>query len=169
MDSVDKVLLAAMVNLVRQVPWGPNRDQLEVQAKAFAREASFESGWDNYSTAAWLNWRSRLFNLAAQARYPRTGDTLVASMNEQLFDRLVHEISLWEDDEDVGEWTRQVGRSLSSAISSVLPDDALDAVIDELAQNGYLQSDPERLKVFHRHPDMPTEQHMSLSAFGSLL
>jgi len=50
--SHGKILLDAMVHLIRQVPWGESREALELKAQAFDREGSFESGWDDAFVAS---------------------------------------------------------------------------------------------------------------------
>jgi hypothetical protein len=169
MSSVENVLLAALVKLVRQVPWGPSRSDLETRSEELRQESAFEHGWDNYTTAADLGWKAGLHRLAAEARFPRDGDRLVRSLREDLFERLVFEVSCWNDDSDVGEVTRKTQSALSMAICAGLTDDVLDSVIDELALGGHLQDDPDHLKRLYRGQEQSEKQHLGVEAFPNLL
>jgi hypothetical protein len=114
-----KILLDAMVHLIRQVPWGENRDALEEKARALNAEGSFESGWDNYSTAARLWWNAELYIVAAQCRFPREGDTAPRAMIHALDQRLYGELAGHHDDDDVGESTRMRRNGLSGALPEI--------------------------------------------------
>jgi hypothetical protein len=149
MELVNKVILDSMVRLVREVPWGPSRDSLMDISKKLSSEGSFEHGWDNYTTAAKLWWDSGIYQLAAEARFPREGDTQVAAMRDSLIRRLVHEISLEADDYDVGETTLKDRTALSRALSPSITDDIIDTLIDELAEADLLDVHPDRLKSWH--------------------
>jgi len=136
--SHGKILLDAMVHLIRQVPWGESREALELKAQAFDREGSFESGWDNYSTAASLWWKSDLYQVAAQCRFPRENDKAARAMINALDERLHHEVSGYQDDSDVGERTRVTRYELSSALPEI-PDGALKAeLLEHYRVKGFL-------------------------------
>lgn len=150
MDAIDQVVMEASVRLVRKVTWGLCRAELEAEASRLSAEGSYESGWDNYTTAARLHWRSWLHRFAAQARYPRPGDDAVDIMASNLTDRLLHEISLHEDDDDVGAATSNDRDALSLALLPSLEPDVIDAVIDAFEARGMLECWPEQLKERHR-------------------
>jgi hypothetical protein len=103
----DRIVFGTLVNLLRQVPWGASRDQLEQQASSLLRDGeaqgnksyaielpglgqleAFNAAWEEkracLGRAAELFWRSELFSLAAQARFPREGDRIVANFTERL-------------------------------------------------------------------------------------
>ncbi|MCV9964768.1 hypothetical protein OIU34_23025 [Pararhizobium sp. BT-229] len=149
MELVNKVILDSMVRLVRQVPWGPSRDKLLSMSDKFEAEGRLEHGWDNYSTAAGLWWEAGLYKLAAEARFPREGDNQVAAMRDALLHRLVREVSMHEDDDDVGEVTRKNRWSLSMALAPSVGEDTIEVLVDELAEAGLLDDSPEYLKSLH--------------------
>lgn len=120
MNIVDDILLEAMVKLVRKVPWGPDRDVLSEQSKKLRQEASLERGWDNYSTAADLDWQAGLYTLAAEARFPRQGDRAVSNLKTSLLKRLGVLVAGIEEDMDVGEVTRVFARGMDAALRPVL-------------------------------------------------
>lgn len=45
MELVNKVILDSMVRLVREVPWGPSREQLLSMSAEFESDGRFERGW----------------------------------------------------------------------------------------------------------------------------
>lgn len=150
MKTVEAVLLKAMVKLVRQVPWGPTRDELEARASRLSSEASYEAGMaDNYSTAADLRWRAAMHHLAAQARFPREGDTYVRHYRADLLRELVHKLKCDERDDDVGAWTEASNSGCSYALAGTFSDDMADTLIDELAAAGRID-DPEYYKQAYR-------------------
>lgn len=149
MELVNKVILDSMVRLVRQVPWGPSRDKLLSRATELEDEGRFERGWDNYTTAAGLWWEAGLYRLAAEARFPHEGDNQVAAMRDSLLYRLIDEVSMKEDDDDVGEATRKDRWALSTALSPSLNDDTIDVLVDELSVAGLIEDSPEYLKALH--------------------
>ena len=128
---------------------GPSRDKLLSMSDALEAEGRFEHGWDNYTTAAGLWWKAGLFKLAAEARFPHEGDNQVAAMRESLLYRLVHEVSMNEDDDDVGEVTWKDRWSLSMALAPSLDEDTIEVLVDELAAAGLLDDSPEYLKSLH--------------------
>jgi hypothetical protein len=151
MELVNKVILDSMVRLVRTVAWGPGRDKLLSMSQQYSSEGSLEHGWDNYSTAARLWWTARVYKLAAEARFPHEGDMSVAAMRDSLIDRLVQDISLVEDDDDVGEVTRHNRAALSMALSPSLKDGIVEELIDELSSAGLIDC-PEHVKSLHVTP-----------------
>jgi len=87
--GIEIITRAAMVHLCRQVPWGAPRDQLEAVAKGLRQEASRERGLaDNFETAAALDWKADLHDLAAQVRFPRKGDQQIERMMRRAADQL---------------------------------------------------------------------------------
>jgi hypothetical protein len=132
-----KILLNAMVHLIRQVPWGENRDALEVKARALDAEGSFESGWDNYSTAARLWWKAELYNVAAQCRFPREGDAAPRAMIHALDQRLHGELAGHHDDDDVGESTRMRRNGLSGALPEITDGKLRDELLAYYRDKGF--------------------------------
>jgi hypothetical protein len=133
-----KILLNAMVHLIRQVPWGESRDVLETKARAIDAEGSFESGWDNYSTAAGLWWKAELYRVAAQCRFPREGDTAPRAMIHALDLQLYHELSGRHDDHDIGESTRVRRSGLSEALPEVTDDKLREELLEHYRDKGFL-------------------------------
>lgn len=102
-NPTDKIVFAALVQLVRKVPWGPSRDRLQMEASNLHNQSKAEedraneislvglSGQEDAYNAARaekeackkradeLIWKSELFALAAEARFPRDGDQLVSN------------------------------------------------------------------------------------------
>ncbi|MCS4089938.1 hypothetical protein [Rhizobium sp. BK176] len=169
MTIVDNVVRDAMVHLLRQVPWGDDRDKLERKASNFEREASEERRWDNYSTGAHLSWQGTLHRYAAEARFPREGDRTVGMMQAWVTDRLINEINLVSDDDGPQDESTLVrlGR-LSNALYRFLKPEIIQLVIDQLHIDGRLEDDPDYLKGRHNNPDDYLEnnaiQHWPLSA-----
>jgi len=120
MADIERIITDCMVRLVRQAPWGPNRPQLEEQAKALDAEAQVERGWDNYSTAAHLEWQAEMHRLAAEVRFPREGDHLVERMRQEVQTSLKAILNNDEIDEDVGERTRVFRSGLAMAIDQTI-------------------------------------------------
>ncbi|MCZ7860914.1 hypothetical protein O9X98_05810 [Agrobacterium salinitolerans] len=149
MELVNKVVLDSMVRLVRQVPWGPSRDKLLARSNELSAEGSFERGWDNYTTAARLGWEAGLYRLAGEARFPHEGDNQVAAMRDSLLYRLVDEVSMKEDDDDVGEVTRIDRWELSMALAPSIDENTIEVLVDELAAAGLLDDSPDFLKSLH--------------------
>lgn len=112
-DQCERLVLETFVNLVRQVPWGPGRAALEAKATSLSREASIERGWDNYSTAAHLDWQATLYKLAAEVRFPRAGDAEVGRMHDRIVAGLKARHTY---DDDIGERTRVFRNGVAWAI-----------------------------------------------------
>jgi hypothetical protein len=73
-------VMTKLVSLIRQVPWGPSRAELEARSSALRNRAIYERGMcDNHFTANKLHEEADLYLFAAQARFPREGDTMVAA------------------------------------------------------------------------------------------
>lgn len=165
MQPLNKLILDALVKLVRQVPWGPGREELQQEARRLSSEGSFEHGWDNYSTAARLWWESSLYKLAAEARFPREGDEQVSIMVDRLKHRLVELLKRERDDDDVAETTRVNRNGLTDALLPSLEgigQEGVASLIDALAAEGHIE-DPEGLK--DRHINGYTDEEAGLS-FG---
>lgn len=80
-----ETVMAKLVSLIRLVPWGPTRDSLEETSRRLRAEARYERGMcDNHHTANQLHDMADLFLFAAQARFPRAGDTMVATMTARV-------------------------------------------------------------------------------------
>jgi len=141
MSRIDEIAIEAAVNLLRNIPWGPGRDELLAKAAKLNSEASFERGWDNYSTAARLNWNADLHQFAAEARFPREGDVMVGRMRERVLGRLSELVRGVHLDHDVSELTRTVDLAVDAAIPSLDDEDRV-ALIDELAAEAFLD-DPD--------------------------
>lgn len=87
-SHTDLVVLDTLVHLVRQVPWGPTRDQLERIAtarKAEAKTPAWAGAWDHFNKLA---WEAELHTLAAEARFPREGDKAVLRMTDDIIDQI---------------------------------------------------------------------------------
>jgi hypothetical protein len=154
MTIVDNVVRDAMVYLLRQVPWGDDRDTLEGKASYFEREASEERRWDNYSSGAHLSWHGTLYRYAAEARFPREGDRSVARMQDWITDHLVNEVSLISDDNGPQDEATLIPlEKLSNAVWRFLKPDLIPAVIDQLHLDGKLEDDPDYLKDRHQNPE----------------
>lgn len=137
MSRIDEIAVEAAVKLLRNVPWGPGRDALLAKAALLDREASLERGWDNYSTAAALNWNADLHRFAAEARFPREGDRMVANMRMQVLYRLSEIVRSVPFDSDAGELSVRIDQAIHAAIPK-LSDAELCVVADELAAEGML-------------------------------
>lgn len=163
----DKVILDAMVNLVRQVPWGPTRDELLSKALQFGREGSIEHGWDNYSTAAWLWMDERLYQLAAEARFPREGDGHVMAVADDLDYRLYHELMGFHDDSDVGETTRIDRYTYSSALKTEeLSSETRRLLLEYFRTNGFIYGKSGPRPVHLSDPSDESEDHSSDYGYG---
>jgi hypothetical protein len=87
-SHTDLVVLDTLVHLVRQVPWGPGRDQLEQVAEnnRVACDALVWAGaWDHFNRLA---WEAELHTLAAEGRFPREGDKAIAKMTDAVIDQI---------------------------------------------------------------------------------
>lgn len=142
MQNIDQIVTAAMVSIIRSVPWGPTRDALEAKADAFASEAAYESGWDNYSTAQHLRWDAFKYRLAAEARFPRDNDTKVEGAKNAITNRLYDIALLKEDRYEEGELI-EVNRDnfWSAAMRAIKTEDErdfsiIDMMIEEFAARG---------------------------------
>jgi len=81
---IETLVRDIMVHLVRQVEWGPNRDALEAKASDLRSKAMWERGMcDNQHTANLLHWRADLYQLAAEVRFERPNDRIIADMKRQ--------------------------------------------------------------------------------------
>lgn len=154
MSRIDEIAVEASVNMLRGVPWGPSREALLAEASKRDGQASFERGWDNYSTAASLEWTSELYRLAAEARFPREGDTAVKRMRTRIMERLSEIVRSVPLDSDVGERTRVFEAGVSSAIPC-LDEEDLCVIADELAAEGLLEDDPEFWKASRAEARLP--------------
>ena len=84
----DLVVLDTLVHLVRQVPWGPTRDQLEKIAADRGMEAenpAWAGAWDYHNKLA---WEADLYTLAAEGRFPRANDKAVLLMTDEIVDQI---------------------------------------------------------------------------------
>jgi hypothetical protein len=84
----DLVILDTLVHLVRQVPWGPTRDQLEKVASERRLEAetpAWAGAWDYYNKLA---WEADLYTLAAEGRFPRSHDKAIPMMTDEIVDQI---------------------------------------------------------------------------------
>jgi hypothetical protein len=137
-DLHGKILLDGIVALIRQVRWGQSRTQLEKQANEFGREGSMESGWDNYSTAAWLRWKEDLYNAAAQARFPRDGDADLKAMIHGLDVRL-YQFTISEPyDDDIGEREAVRRRSFAAVLPDIQDPDQIAELKKHYQEKGFL-------------------------------
>jgi hypothetical protein len=152
----DKVVFETLVQLVRKVTWGPTRDQLERQAHDMREQAAaLKAKWhESFALGGYaageremqaglerqmseLDWKSDLFILAAQARFPREGDRVVGNFTENLVEDLrefqakgyrMHSAAMRDVSEVVERVLDDAGLSLSD-----LP---LPPTIDELIDRG---------------------------------
>lgn len=151
----DRVVFETLVQLVRKVTWGPTRDQLERQAHDMREQsAALKNRWhesfDRGGYAAGreilvglerqmseLDWKSDLFILAAQARFPREDDRVVGNFTENLVEDLrefqakgytMHSAAMRDVSEVVERVLDGAGLSLS--------DLRLPLTIDELIDRG---------------------------------
>lgn len=100
-DHTERLIRDTFVNLLRQVTWGPTRDKLEAAARELDKEAAYERGMaDNYSTAERLNWKADLYQLAAEVRFPRNGDSLEQMMRSRIKAGMREVFTDYERDED---------------------------------------------------------------------
>ncbi len=148
MRHIEQVVTETLVNLVRQVPWGPSRAELMATSRKLSGEASFERGWDNYSTAANLSWEASMHQLAAEARFPREGDGQLRRFKNEIISALEDLVHGREDDCDVGELSLRFKQGFVYAMPD-LTDIELDNLTDELAAMGRVD-DPEYRKSSRR-------------------
>lgn len=88
-EIVDHIILASLVQLVRQVPKGADRDHKETQAELLRREAALERRmFRNRVGADGLEWRADLIELAAQVRFPIDGARTSYVMRDRVKDQL---------------------------------------------------------------------------------
>lgn len=86
--SVAKLLiLETMHQLSQQVPRGADRDHMEAQVELLRGEANLERRW-NAASAARLNWRADLAELAMQIRFPVQGSRVSYHMRERVSEQL---------------------------------------------------------------------------------
>lgn len=114
--NLDNIVVATIVRIIREVPQGVSRSNLMEAAKEMSKEASLERGWDNYSTAAGLDWKSETFKLAAEVRHPRPDDTKISKFREMVLRRINFKLSGEEYDSDVGERTRVFDYNIDVAL-----------------------------------------------------
>lgn len=81
------VILETIHQLSLQVPRGADRDHMETQVELLRREAQFERQW-NAASAARLNWRADLVELAMQIRFPVQGSRVSYFMRERVSEQL---------------------------------------------------------------------------------
>lgn len=84
----DLAIMDTLVHLVRQVPWGPTRDQLEKIATDRRLEAetpAWAGAWDYYNKLA---WEADLYTLAAEGRFPRAHDKAILLMTDEVVDQI---------------------------------------------------------------------------------
>lgn len=81
---------AELDRLLSRVPLGADRCGLEARARELREQARWERGMaDNHATANHLHEDADLYELAAQERFPREGDSMV----ETVSGRIAHEMS----------------------------------------------------------------------------
>lgn len=81
------VILETIHQLSQQVPRGADRDHMETQVELLRREAQLERQWTTAS-AARLNWRADLVELAMQIRFPVQGSRVSYHMRERVSEQL---------------------------------------------------------------------------------
>ncbi|WP_315922286.1 hypothetical protein [Mesorhizobium sp. SP-1A] len=139
--KIDEITKNAMVKLLlrERIPLSLSRIEIMEMAKELSNEGSIESSWDNYSTGARLQFRASVYQLAAEARYPREGDRMVEIMRSQLEQTILDEIIYDTSHGDEAESVRVPREMLTSAICSVssLKDiDFMNELVDEFAARG---------------------------------
>ncbi|ANL11970.1 MULTISPECIES: hypothetical protein [unclassified Rhizobium] len=88
-EIVDHIILASLVQLVRQVRKGTDRDHMETQIELLRREAALErSMWGNRAGAERLEWQADLIELAAQVRLPNPGSKVASAMGDRVREQL---------------------------------------------------------------------------------
>lgn len=153
----DKIVFDTLVRLVRKVPWGPTRDQLEWQVgdmrarcqathdewlEAFRRGVALspeeqEQRDQNKTTTSELAWSSELYLIAAEARFPRDGDDVVANFA----DYLVEDIRLFQARgyQSHSPSLRDISEAVSGVVEEMgvtLADLPLPPTIEELIDQG---------------------------------
>lgn len=117
--SINATIRDILVHLVRQVPWGPSRAELESEASSLRQKAMWERGMcDNLSTADWLHWEADLYQLAAEGRFPRDSDQQVTMMAAQVAYALEVEFRQETDMDDACDVTRNA--RVFAAVQKVL-------------------------------------------------
>lgn len=155
MQTIDQIVTTTIVSLIRSVPWGQSRESLETKAESLSREAAYENGWDNHSTAHTLRWEADMYRLAAEARTPRDGDKRVNAAKSAIKSRLHDIVSLKEDYYDEGELIEVNRDEYWTAVMRAIrtDDDAdftiIDTIIDEFEATGKIENG-EELKQMHR-------------------
>ncbi|RVH69180.1 hypothetical protein CN198_14025 [Sinorhizobium meliloti] len=89
MQTIDKseFVLESLHQLTRQVPTGADRDPMEAQTELLRREARLERRW-KAASAARLNWKADLVELAAQIRHPVLGSQVAYAMRDRVVEQL---------------------------------------------------------------------------------
>ncbi|WP_429819222.1 hypothetical protein [Ensifer sp. B1-9] len=81
------IILETMHQLSRKVPEGADRDHMETQVELLRREAQLERRW-SAASAARLNWKADLAELAMQIRFPVQGSRVSYHMRERVSEQL---------------------------------------------------------------------------------
>lgn len=148
--KIDEITKNAMVKLLlrERIPLSLTRIEIMEMAKELSSEGSIESSWDNYSTGARLQFRASVYQLAAEARYPREGDSMVQIMRSKLERTILDEMIYDTKHDDEAESVRVPREELTSAIYSVASFkeiDFIDELVDEFAALGDIE-DPSGIK-----------------------
>lgn len=146
--KIDEVVKSAIVCLLRdeKIPLSKTRDEIMVKAREISQEGSVEASWDNYTTAARLQFKASVYRLAAEVRYPREGDKAIRVMKSRLEDAILRDVIYDEPCEDAAESTRVDREMRISAISRVASFDDVDfmnELIDEFSERGDIENPSE--------------------------
>ena len=146
--KINEVVKSAIVCLLRdeKIPLSKTRDEIMAKAREISQEGSVEASWDNYSTAARLQFKASVYRLAAEVRYPREGDMAIRVMRSRLEEAILREVIYDEPCEDAAESTRVDREMRMSAIYRAASFDDVDfmnELIDEFSERGDIENPSE--------------------------